>query len=60
MGKFLKDFWGPIIITLLFILQTANLVWCLNNPNMDELVTILAAFCDGFIFSCLIFTLKEL
>ena len=60
MGKFLKEFWGIIIIVLLFILQTINVIWCFTSPNIEDWAGYFALFCDGFIFCCLVFTLKEL
>lgn len=56
MKKFLKKNW---ILILVFILQTINVIWSFTNPNIHLCATYFAAFVDGWIFACLIDTLRK-
>jgi len=47
-------------MALLFILQTANLIWCLTEPTIGEVATVIAAFCDGFLLGLLFCSITEL
>ena len=45
-----------IVISIIFILQSLNVAWCITNTNINNSSTYLALFVDGFIFA-LLFTM---
>jgi len=60
MSTNFKRFLPIIFMALLFILQTANLIWCLTEPTIGEVATVIAAFCDGFLLGLLFCSITEL
>ena len=52
MRKYFNKY--TISVLILFIIQSLNVAWCISNPNIDNIVTYIGLFNEGFVFAKLI------